>query len=62
MVTVPFLVTDQIINQPILGYNVIEYLVLKASGFDRNVLKACFSTDTGVFKKIHYMQFPFKFY
>ena len=43
-VTVPFLVTSQKISEPILGYNVIEYLVVQGYGTNES-LKSSFSVD-----------------
>ena len=43
VVTVPFLVTSQDINEPILGYNVIEYLILQNNGKNEKLLNSCFS-------------------
>ena len=44
--TVPFLVTTQTINEPILGYNVIEHLVLEGNLDSKDVLKSCFVAET----------------
>ena len=38
--TVPFLVTDQNIAEPIVGYNVIEHLVVNCSDMDTMFLKS----------------------
>ena len=45
VVTVPFLVTSQDINEPILGYNVIEYLILQNNGKNEKLLNLCFSNS-----------------
>ena len=42
--TVPFLVTTHNINEPILGYNVIEHLIIQDHG-KNDLLKSCFVTE-----------------
>ena len=49
-VPVPFLVTSQEITERILGYNVIEYLVLQSNGKNEKLLNSCFSMDICVNK------------
>ena len=44
--TVPFLVTDQQIKEPILGYNVIEYLILQENESSLDLLKTCLGEET----------------
>ena len=51
-VTVPFLVTDQDINEPILGYNVIEHLVLKNKGRKCDQLRSCLSVHVNKIEQI----------
>ena len=48
--TVPFLVTNQDISEPILGYNVIEHLVLQENGNNEELLRSCFSSDISINK------------
>ena len=44
-VAVPFLVTFQYINESILGYNVIEDLVLQNNGENEKFLNSCFPME-----------------